>query len=164
MPVGERDLGCETRAQSNVSGKSAHYLRRVLAMVNLRPTSDVAATKTAILIVEDERVARRALASLLTACGYAAHAVGSAEEALGLLDDSPLPAFILVDLDLPGMNGLDLIGKLRQVDSHVVPILITAADGDRIHSALLGKGITYLQKPLDFAQLLTVLHEQQMRH
>lgn len=109
-------------------------------------------------------MARRALASLLTACGYVTHAVGSAEEALGLLEDAPSPAFILVDLDLPGMSGLDLIGKLRQVDSHAIPILITAADGDRVVPSLLGKAIIYLQKPLDFAQLLTVLHNEQMRH
>ncbi|MDB5357595.1 MAG: Response regulator [Phycisphaerales bacterium] len=133
-------------------------------MTSIRPTSDHAMTRSAILIVEDERVARRALAVLLNACGYATHAVASAEEALGLLQDAPLPTFILADLDLPGMNGLDLIGKLRQYDSHFCPILITAADPDRVAPALGAKGISYLQKPLDFAELLNILQTEQMRH
>jgi CheY-like chemotaxis protein len=126
-------------------------------------TSEGTATRRAILIVEDERVARRALAMLLNACGYATHAVGSAEEALQLLEAEPLPAFILVDLDLPGMSGLDLIGRLRQIDHHVCPILITAADAERVAPGVRANAVTYLQKPLDFGHLLGVLHKEQMR-
>jgi CheY-like chemotaxis protein len=125
-------------------------------------TSEATSTHRAILIVEDERVARRALAMLLNACGYATQAVGSAEEALQLLEAEPLPAFILVDLDLPGMSGLDLIGRLRQIDDHVCPILITAADAERVGPGVRGNAVMYLQKPLDFAQLLGVLHKEQM--
>src|SRR5689334_18545612 len=69
-------------------------------------------SRDGVLIVEDERVARRALANLLAASGYVAQAAGSAEEALGLLNlKGQPPKVILVDLNLPGMNGLDFIRR-----------------------------------------------------
>jgi putative two-component system response regulator len=55
-----------------------------------------------VLIVEDERVSRKALALLLRACGYKTVAAESAEEALRLLALDDRPDFALVDVDLPG--------------------------------------------------------------
>src|SRR3954471_10758494 len=67
----------------------------------------------AILIVEDDRISRKALALLLSRSGYGVEAVGSAEDALHLADDltgeGRMPRVALVDVDLPGMSGLDLI-------------------------------------------------------
>jgi len=123
--------------------------------------SDVCDPRPAVLVVEDEGVTRRALAVLLRLNGYDASAVGSAEEALVALSRAPWPEFTLVDLDLPGMNGLDLIQRLQQLGIPSYPVLITAADKDRVLSQIAGKTIVYLQKPLDFARLLTVLHDRQ---
>lgn len=124
--------------------------------------------KPAVLIVEDEVASRKALSLLLSSCGYTTSACASAEEALKYLKQAPAPEFALVDLDLPGMNGLELIGRLRELDQHVVPVLITAADSDRVRramgSATGDRAISYFQKPLDFSQLLVLLSEQQAKH
>ena len=120
--------------------------------------------RAAVLIVEDERISRRALALLLSASGYPTHAVGSAEEALKILKQGETPAIALVDLDLPGMNGLDLIGRLEQLDPAVFPVLITAAGSDALANTLRDRGVTYMRKPVDFDHLLTLLQEKPAAH
>ena len=85
-----------------------------------------------ILIVEDEPVSRRALRSLLSASGYDAQAVGSAEEALRLITDGQVPEVALIDLNLPGMNGMDLISYLEQAYPDVRAVLITAASPETL--------------------------------
>ena len=111
-----------------------------------------------VLIVEDERVSRRALAALMSANGYQTEAAGSAEEALDVVrDEGVRPDIALVDLDLPGMNGLDLIGQLTRLDPGVFPVLITAANGENLASVLRERGVAYLRKPLDFGRLMTLL-------
>jgi CheY-like chemotaxis protein len=113
-----------------------------------------------VLIVEDERVSRRALAALMSALGYKTEAAGSAEEALDAIQAGTHPDIALVDLDLPGMNGLDFIGRLTELDPAVFPVLITAANGDRLSSLLATRGVAYLRKPLDFDRLLSLLDGQ----
>lgn len=110
-----------------------------------------------VLIVEDERVSRRALAALMSASGYETAALGSAEEALNSVRQGNHPDIALVDLDLPGMNGLDFIGQLTKLDPAVFPVLITAANGDSLAHMLQQRGVTYLRKPLDFDRLLSIL-------
>jgi CheY-like chemotaxis protein len=110
-----------------------------------------------VLIVEDERISRRALAALMSASGYQTEATGSAEEALDAIHSGTHPDIALVDLDLPGMNGLDFIGRLTQLDPAVFPVLITAATGDRLKSLLANRRVAYLRKPLDFDRLLTLI-------
>src|SRR4051812_44057486 len=83
----------------------------------------------AVLIVEDEHVSRNALASLLRTCGYRTEVFESAEAALGRLEATPLPKVVLVDVDLPGMSGLDLVSMLEKRRPDLFPILITAAEG-----------------------------------
>jgi CheY-like chemotaxis protein len=118
------------------------------------------ATRANVLIVEDERVSRRALAALMSASGYDTEAAGSAEEALNVVRSGTRPDIALVDLDLPGMNGLDFIGQLTRLDPAVFPVLITAANGERLSSMLADRGVAYLRKPLDFDRLLSLLDEK----
>ena len=114
---------------------------------------------SAVLIVEDERVSRRALSMLLASSGYTTEAVGSAEEALRLLQtrNGSAPRVALIDLNLPGMSGIDLIGHLEQLDPSVYPVLVTAAADDVLRSALTERPVAYLRKPLDFNQVLAVI-------
>jgi CheY-like chemotaxis protein len=110
-----------------------------------------------VLIVEDERTARRAMHALLSNCGYRPRAFGSAEDALSFLSSGSFPNIALIDLDLPGMNGLELIGRLKQLDPAIFPILITATDESSLAARLRGHSIAYMQKPLSFEKLLGML-------
>jgi CheY-like chemotaxis protein len=120
--------------------------------------------QTPVLIVEDEATSRRALSMLLGSCGYRPEAFGSGEEALRALQRGPKPRIALIDLDLPGMNGLELIKHLEQLDPSVFPVLITATSNEVLAAKLHDRSIAYLRKPLDFDNLLALLHQQQMNN
>jgi CheY-like chemotaxis protein len=123
--------------------------------VNSAMTSPTA--RHTVLIVEDEAVSRRALASLLQLSGYDTLAVPTAEEALEHFAGGHVPEVALIDLDLPGMNGLELIDLLRQQHPAVVPVLITATSRERIEHLSEGKRVEYMRKPIDLQYLLTLM-------
>jgi CheY-like chemotaxis protein len=112
-----------------------------------------------VLVVEDEAVTRRALARVLRESGYAASAVASAEEALRLLEArGPKPlAAALIDVDLPGMDGLSLVEQIEKRWPGTVPILVTAADADRISRFLARHRAYYVPKPLNVQRVLSIL-------
>jgi len=120
-------------------------------------------SRPAVLIVEDEQISRRALKTLLASCGFSTESAESAEQALQLLEDlkqRPGPHIALVDLNLPGMNGLEFISRLCQLDPAAVPVLMTATGDDALAAALRGHTVPYLRKPLDFDRLLSVIEEK----
>jgi DNA-binding NtrC family response regulator len=63
-------------------------------------------------------------------------------------------------LDLPGMNGIDLISRLENCHPEMFAVLITATSRERLDSVLSDHHLTYLRKPLDFGMLLDVLHDK----
>src|SRR4051812_27697367 len=127
--------------------------------------SHLPSSRVSVLIVEDEHVSRKALATLLAASGYEVEAVSSAEEGLRVLRLGHIPQIALVDLDLPGMDGAEFIAKLRQHAPQAEPILLTAADRERVASRVSGKedqpvvAVRHLHKPIDFKQLLRAMHD-----
>lgn len=128
--------------------------------VQLDEGSQLAAARrgNSILLVEDERVSRRALAMLLSRHGYVIDAVGTAEEALQLVQRrGHAPAIVLADLDLPGMSGLDLIDRLAQLDPDAAAVMITASADEAVASKLSRYGAAYMRKPVDFDALLQLL-------
>jgi DNA-binding NtrC family response regulator len=121
-------------------------------------------TDRTVLIVEDENVSRLALKRLLDRCGYHAQACGSAEEALNKLDDTDVPDVALVDVDLPGMSGLDLAAQIERTSPQTLTVLITAASGERINSFCRAHPVAYLQKPVNFDHLLSIINDVGVRH
>jgi CheY-like chemotaxis protein len=113
--------------------------------------------RSSVLIVEDERASRTALSRLLAQSGYDNRAVATAEDALQLVRRSGVPRVALVDLNLPGMSGLELIEKLSRIDPSVQIVLTTAAAGEPLMERLRDSGVEYLRKPLDFNRLLGLL-------
>ncbi|MBV8780624.1 MAG: response regulator [Phycisphaerae bacterium] len=110
-----------------------------------------------ILIVEDEAVARSALASLLTSRGFVTQTAESAEAALDRLKDGSVPEVALIDLDLPGMNGAELIRRLKMDRPNILPILITAEVREKVVPSL--PAVHYLRKPFNFDDLLHAISD-----
>jgi len=109
----------------------------------------------AILIVEDETISRKALAWLLAANGYRPMAFETAEEALHAGIDGASVA--LLDVDLPGMSGLELADRLERLDPRVRVVLLTAVDGERIREFRRDHSVGYVRKPVNFPALLRML-------
>jgi len=112
-----------------------------------------------VLIVEDERVSRTALAALLASYGYATEAVASAEDALRLMKarNGSAPKVAVIDLNLPGMSGIDLIRHLEGMNPDIRPVLVTGAGDEVLDAALREHPVNYLRKPVDFGQLLSLI-------
>jgi CheY-like chemotaxis protein len=124
---------------------------------------DADTTDHNVLIVEDELVARHALAALLVGAGYSTRSVASAESAFERIDSGERLEFALVDLDLPGMNGAEFIARLAAQQPWVFSVLISAASPSRVAS-VLAQGVPYLRKPLNFQELLKVLDAHSRSH
>jgi CheY-like chemotaxis protein len=119
--------------------------------------------QTSVLIVEDDVVSRTALDMLLTASGYQTRAVASAEEALRIAQSEPAPMVAVIDVDLPGMSGLDLLERLERERIAVPAVLVTATTRESI-DAWIERGVPHVRKPVDFRYLLSVLSEQAPSH
>ena len=69
------------------------------------------------------------------------------------------PAVALVDLDLPGMSGAELLAHLARQEGSIKTVLVTAASEERISRIIDGQPVSYLRKPIDFNQLLRTLDD-----
>ena len=99
------------------------------------------------------------LAAKTVVPGFAPDPCATAEEALEKVDHGRAPAFALVDLDLPGMSGLELLTRLEQLQPETIKILMTAAEGERVDKFRKDHAVFYFRKPLDFPRLLDLLED-----
>jgi DNA-binding NtrC family response regulator len=109
------------------------------------------------LVVDDEVNARTALAELLRDEGYEVETAADAFKALGKYE-SFLPHVVVTDLKMPGMNGIELVEKLRSRDDAPAIVVMTAFGAVQTAVDAMRAGASdYLTKPLDFEELLVVL-------
>jgi DNA-binding NtrC family response regulator len=104
--------------------------------------------KDRVLIVEDEENARKGYEQLLQRWGCEVLSVGSAEDALARFG-SFQPDTLIADVELPGMNGLDLLGHLGNELTDVPAIIITGKGSEeRAVAAIEAGAFWYIEKPL----------------
>jgi two-component system response regulator MprA len=106
-----------------------------------------------ILVVDDDRAVRDALRRALTLGGYEVQAAEDGAQALDMVADA-LPDAVVLDLGLPGIDGLEVCRRLRQLENRVPILILTARDAvsDRIEG--LDEGADdYLVKPFDVGEL-----------
>jgi DNA-binding NtrC family response regulator len=105
-------------------------------------------SKRRILIVEDEENARKGYEALLRKWNYEILGVGTGEDALAKFPEFA-PHVILADVELPGMNGLDLLGHLGDEIDRIPVIIITGRGSDeRVVQAIEVGAYWYIEKPL----------------
>jgi FixJ family two-component response regulator len=107
-----------------------------------------------IAIIDDDEAMQDSLRDLMEAAGLVARCFGSAEEFLKS-DLRRRAACLIVDIRMPKMSGLELQAKLREEDSNI-PIIFITAHGDarmRIQAMRLG-AVEFLAKPFDHHLLL----------
>jgi DNA-binding response OmpR family regulator len=110
-----------------------------------------------VLLVEDERKVRETLAQDLQAEGYEVEAAGTGEDGFARARSTSFDLLIL-DLGLPGRDGLDVLRELRATGSSLPVLALTARDSieDRIAGLDCGAD-DYLVKPFAFSELLARL-------
>ena len=114
--------------------------------------------KTArILIVDDDHGQRSVLESFLRGHGYETQSAASGEAALQLLADRPF-AMMISDVRMPGLSGLETLRRVRQRDTTLPVLLITAfADIRSAVTAMRDGAVNYLAKPIDLDELLATV-------
>jgi len=113
-----------------------------------------------ILVADDDPLLRRLAVRVLTRAGHTVEAAHDGLEALRIIQNQPFDLLVL-DLDMPGMGGLELLQSLRhQGIASRIPVLILTATGDE-HTAQAGFATganDYLTKPFAIPQLLARVH------
>ncbi|MFJ2390068.1 sigma-54-dependent transcriptional regulator [Pseudomonas koreensis] len=110
-----------------------------------------------VLLVEDDRSLREALADTLLLAGHDYHAVGSAEEALKAVEREAF-SLVVSDVNMPGMDGHQLLGLLRARQPQL-PVLLMTAHGavERAVDAMRQGAADYLVKPFEPKALLDLV-------
>jgi DNA-binding NtrC family response regulator len=113
--------------------------------------------KKRILVVEDEEKLRRVLELQLSSSGFDVDKAGSAEEGLKLVDRADL---VLTDLRLPGIDGLDLLGRIRR-QSSATPVVVMTAFGtiETAVEAMKAGATDFLLKPFSLDHLMAVVQK-----
>jgi FixJ family two-component response regulator len=115
-------------------------------------------SKFIVMIVDDDKSVRKAARRLIKSYGFAVETFASAEDFLasGRLSET---ACLVLDVQMPGLNGLELQSRLIG-EGHQVPIIfITAFSNENARAQALGAGaLSYLVKPFEEADLLNAIN------
>ena len=110
-----------------------------------------------VLIVEDETVLAKNISNYLMRAGYDCHVADSAEQAFAELERFK-PEAALLDFNLPGMNGIDAIDKLRAIDPKLKIIMITGHGSVELAvDAMKAGAYDFLTKPISLSKLKLLL-------
>ncbi|TCK92630.1 AraC family two component transcriptional regulator [Natranaerovirga hydrolytica] len=113
-----------------------------------------------VLIVDDEPKIRNGLKQWIKQSGYPFQIVGQAKNGKEALDYivKAQPDFFLVDINMPMLNGLDLIKEIKQNNEKAIVVIVTGYDNFKYaHTAIKLKVDDYLLKPVSKSEFDTVL-------
>ena len=124
------------------------------------------AVKEKILVVDDEPSIRKYLQTLLEVDGFDVETVGSGKEALAKISDGDRPDFIILDVLMPEMNGIDVLRELLQLDRSLNIIMLSCSNevGTVVEAIRIGAH-DYLTKPFEKSDLdAAMLKSRQKKH
>ncbi|MCK5579554.1 MAG: response regulator [Planctomycetes bacterium] len=155
-------LGVSNFIQKNLSIEV--FVKTIKNSIEKRKTKveEVRKQPAKIMVVDDDDSVRNLLARFLSRRGYTISVVASGEEALEKIKTDK-PDLILLDIRMPGMDGLVTLKKIKLLDENIGVIMITAdQDLDSAQAALALGAYEYIMKPfnleyLDLAVLTKIL-------
>jgi chemosensory pili system protein ChpA (sensor histidine kinase/response regulator) len=119
------------------------------------------AARLSVLVVDDSLSVRRVLSGLLRAAGWEVQVARDGREALEMLQAAArLPSVAVVDVEMPRMNGYELLASLRREPAlRPLPVVfLTSRAGEKHRASAVSLGADgYLVKPYDDANLLATL-------
>lgn len=117
-------------------------------------------TARRILIVDDELEFGSTLAERLELRGFTAKAVGGAGEAVTLLASGWAPDVVVLDLMMPGVDGLATLDLIKQHDPRIQVIILTGHGSTESGIIGMQRGLfDYLMKPVDIGELIARINE-----
>jgi CheY-like chemotaxis protein len=112
-----------------------------------------------LLVVDDDPVVLSLVQLRLKTGGHRVVTATSSDEALRLVEERGLPDLVVLDVSMPGMSGLELLGRLRQLPSaeRLPAVFLSARVQPRDIEAGRAMGATYLTKPFVASALLSAI-------
>ena len=109
--------------------------------------------KTKVLLVDDEIEFSSALAERLQLRNYDVRTANNALEALGLIHDYT-PDVVILDLRIPGMNGIETLKTIKKLDPTIEVIMLTGhGDVQSVEEGMKSGALEYIMKPVDIGEL-----------
>src|ERR1044071_746098 len=102
-----------------------------------------------VLVVDDDADVNALIVEMLRDEGFAAHGLTQARAAMALLDGASPPGFIIADMTMPDIDGVDLVGRAAR--QGIQGMLIPAADPRRLPS---GQPAPVMRKPFEVDELI----------
>jgi DNA-binding response OmpR family regulator len=111
--------------------------------------------EASILVVEDDATIARFLELELRHAGYEVRRTEDGVAALSLMEEDP-PDLVLLDLMLPGMDGLEVSKKMLEIDEHLPILMLTArVETEDVVAGFDAGAMDYLRKPFEVPELLS---------
>jgi len=109
---------------------------------------------SSVLVVDDEPIVLQIFSRVLSEKGLRTRTASNAEEALKVLDEGGI-ACVLADKNMPGMDGIEMLRRVREAQPHCAFIVMTgyASTESAIEALRLG-AVDYLQKPFDDLEIV----------
>jgi signal transduction histidine kinase/ActR/RegA family two-component response regulator len=115
-----------------------------------------------VLIIEDDYATSKLLSNYIQKWGYEPSIVNSAQQTLRVVEKENYLA-ILMDINLPDSNGLELLQKLRELpNTRRTPIIVCSVEAEQQKAFLLG-AVEYFVKPINYKYLVEVLTHYKLR-
>jgi putative two-component system response regulator len=106
-----------------------------------------------LLVVDDEESIRNAMRKFLVLQGYEVATAATGEEALELLQRQKITGMLL-DVNLPGMSGIDLVPQIMELEPNIALLMLTAVNDATSAALCMQRGaLDYLIKPIDLTHL-----------
>jgi CheY-like chemotaxis protein/anti-sigma regulatory factor (Ser/Thr protein kinase) len=112
-----------------------------------------------VLVVDDDRAFRHVIAALLQKAGYVTDQTGDGADALVRLEKQPAD-LVLLDIGLPGLNGLEVLAAVRRTALAPRVVMLTADDTpDALMEAMRGQADRFVRKPVSPGRVIDVVKE-----
>jgi len=112
-----------------------------------------------ILVVDDEHLIRWSLDQNLTKQGYEVITAESGEDALQKVQETT-PDLVLLDIQLPGISGLEVLQRIKAMEEEILVIMITALDVvETAVKAMRAGAYDYISKPFNLDELAIIIHK-----
>jgi DNA-binding NtrC family response regulator len=112
-----------------------------------------------VLIVDDDDVIRETLFDVFKRTGYEVYSVGSGNEALSVIKKNIID-LILLDMRLPDLNGLEVLKKIKEIDTEILVMIMTAfSDVQSAVLAMKSGAYHYINKPFELEELKLLIEK-----
>lgn len=114
-----------------------------------------------VLVIDDDATVRRAIRRAVIQDGYDVHACATAEEGIEYVQTHPPPCFVLLDLNLPGMSGIEFLRWTREEQRlRGIPVAVISASSHLFADLASFRDdvlVRVFEKPFDLGDLLETL-------